>query len=493
VGYQALYDATAAATGSDNVAIGRLAMGSSALTSGHTNIAIGLNALDAASTAFENIAIGKNAMGASTGPNNCIGIGQSAGSGISVGSDVIAIGINARSIGNSSDSVAIGADALQSGTGAGNVGVGASALTQATGSGNVGVGRSSGSGIAAGTDNVFVGEACGSSFGAASTTNVVIGHEGGGNVTGTSSGNVMIGNFAGPSTASVMTNRLFIDNQQRDEPFLGGDFSTLSVTMGGSLRLTERVDHILTPTATYGEIWVKNGTPNTLMFTDDAGTDWTLNTAGGGSIGGSITNDQIAVGAATADDIEGGTELTFVSGKLTVSNATAENFQLNDTSGTTAAATDVRMIIGGNGTVRGRFRYTGGDIRIENLEGPVKLSPGISSGTEIVEITKGGLKMKERADHAGTPTATWAELWLNDDAAQKMLFTDDAGADFVLNTVSETTTNLASITAEINTSASKHAGQMVWNSTTGAPVWAAGAADGSVWVDATGATAHTPV
>ena len=339
VGYQALYDATAAATGSDNVAIGRLAMGSSALTSGHTNIAIGLNALDAASTAFENIAIGKNAMGVATGPNNCIAIGLNAGAGLSVGSDVIAIGIDARSSGNSSDSVAIGAEALLSGTGAGNVGVGASALRIATGSGNVGVGRSSGQNIGTGTDNVFVGEACGSSFGAASTTNVVIGHEGGGNVTGTSSGNVMIGNFAGPSTASVITNELFIDNQQRDEPFLGGDFSTLSLTMKGSLRLTERADHILTPTATFGELWMRDDAPTNLMFTDDAGNDWVLNSDGRTS----------------------------------------------------------------------------------------------------------------------------------------------------------TTTNLADITHAVNTGDQKVAGHCVFNTTTSQPVWSVGAADGSVWVDATGATAHTPV
>ena len=33
--------------------------------------------------------------------------------------------------------------------------------------------------------------------------------------------------------------------------------------------------------ATYGQLWVKNDTPNTLWFTDDAGTDWQLNTSSG--------------------------------------------------------------------------------------------------------------------------------------------------------------------------------------------------------------------
>ena len=61
------------------------------------------------------------------------------------------------------------------------------------------------------------------------------------------------------------------------------------------------------------------------------------------------------------------------------------------------------------------------------------------------------------------------------------------------NTPTSTTTALADITAAINTDAGKVAGSMVFNTTSGAPVWAAGNADGSVWVDATGTTAHTPV
>jgi hypothetical protein len=58
---------------------------------------------------------------------------------------------------------------------------------------------------------------------------------------------------------------------------------------------------------------------------------------------------------------------------------------------------------------------------------------------------------------------------------------------------SYTTTELEDITDPVNTSVAKHAGYMVWNSTTENPVWAVGSADGDLWVDATGATAHTPV
>ncbi|MCK5480619.1 MAG: hypothetical protein KAJ06_05710, partial [Gammaproteobacteria bacterium] len=40
--------------------------------------------------------------------------------------------------------------------------------------------------------------------------------------------------------------------------------------------LTEAADHTSTPGAGFGYVWVKNTTPSTLIFTDDAGTDTTL-------------------------------------------------------------------------------------------------------------------------------------------------------------------------------------------------------------------------
>jgi hypothetical protein len=47
-----------------------------------------------------------------------------------------------------------------------------------------------------------------------------------------------------------------------------------------SIRLIEMTDHIYTPAATFGELWVKDDVPNKLMFTDDAGTDHNLLSSG---------------------------------------------------------------------------------------------------------------------------------------------------------------------------------------------------------------------
>ena len=69
--------------------------------------------------------------------------------------------------------------------------------------------------------------------------------------------------------------------------------------------------------------------------------------------------------------------------------------------------------------------------------------------------------------------------WLRTGATPKIIRTD--------------TTSLEDISNAINTSALKEEGQQVYNTTTNKPLWAAGNADGDIWRDATGSTAHTPV
>lgn len=58
--------------------------------------------------------------------------------------------------------------------------------------------------------------------------------------------------------------------------------------------------------------------------------------------------------------------------------------------------------------------------------------------------------------------------------------------------ITATTAQLADIGHAINT-ADKFVGKDVFNTTTGKPVYAVGAAAGSVWNDAVGVLAHTPV
>ena len=84
-----------------------------------------------------------------------------------------------------------------------------------------------------------------------------------------------------------------------------GSILDLTGTIDASVEylFTERAAHSFTPAATRGILWVRSDTPNILVFTDDAGTDFDLNAASGGgtSISDADSDTQIQV-EETADD-----------------------------------------------------------------------------------------------------------------------------------------------------------------------------------------------
>ena len=57
-----------------------------------------------------------------------------------------------------------------------------------------------------------------------------------------------------------------------------------SQVMAGDIVMAEQLDHSSTPGLGFGYLWTKTGTPSTLIFTDDAGTDTELGAAGGGGL-----------------------------------------------------------------------------------------------------------------------------------------------------------------------------------------------------------------
>jgi hypothetical protein len=66
----------------------------------------------------------------------------------------------------------------------------------------------------------------------------------------------------------VGTNTVFTENSD------GGN-ETLTIDID-TVYLAERADHAETPAAGSAEVWIKSDTPNTLYFTDDAGTDFQI-------------------------------------------------------------------------------------------------------------------------------------------------------------------------------------------------------------------------
>jgi len=305
IGSNALYDASAAGTGRENVAIGKGAMESSVLTSAFLNIAISTDTLTALTTGAYNIALGANAFNRLTAANNVVGLGQSAGIMMISGERNIAIGTEALGI------TAGGG----SGTGSYNIAIGSRAISGTnltTSANNIGIGR--------GTLPLV----------SSADSNVAVGYQAGAKIT-TGDNNVMIGTDAGPT--ANQSNRLYLHNAESNTPLIGGDFSTGEVQLSGTMRFTERANHIGTfPAATFGELWVRTATPNELVFTDDAGTDWLLNQSSGGTIGGSIADNQVAIGNGS-DAIDGSAALTFDGSTLSLTGAATISNGLDVTSG----------------------------------------------------------------------------------------------------------------------------------------------------------------
>ena len=84
-------------------------------------------------------------------------------------------------------------------------------------------------------------------------------------------------------------------------------FSSNTLHADQAIKLTESADHATAPAAGTGLVWVKNTDPSTLIFTDDAGTDTTLGSGGGGGIT-ALTGDVTASGSgsvAATLDIDG--------------------------------------------------------------------------------------------------------------------------------------------------------------------------------------------
>lgn len=193
------------------------------------------------------------------------------------------------------------------------------------------------------------------------------------------------------------------------------------------------------PGAGSGVFWVRDDAPNTPMFTDDTGVDHVLN-AGGGGIGGSITDNQVAVGATTADDIEGSTLLTFDAVDLQVgstASAVSHGVQAQENSGgiemriTTAGAGQINQLSAA-GALEDNWiamaRNGGVALKFNNVTGISTIADGVQVDDSIYIFEKAS---------ANVDAATFGQIWVRDDTPNTLMFTDDAGNDIVLASTGE--------------------------------------------------------
>ena len=172
--------------------------------------------------------------------------------------------------------------------------------------------------------------------------------------------------------------------------------------------------------ATYGQIWVKNTTPNELWFTDDAGTDFQLGVPGSGDVtaSGPPAVNQVAVWT-TPTDITGNSAFTFDPATNNLLITTGGEIRLYDTD-------DVDYL----------------DIKITTASGIIDAH---NSSSLILQVTGVGLfgchlnynystvplKILELTA-ADADSAAYGQIWVKTATPNQLWFTNDAGNDIQL-------------------------------------------------------------
>jgi hypothetical protein len=257
----------------------------------------------------------------------------------------------------------------------------------------------------------------------------------------------------------------------------------------GGLLFNERADHGFTPAAGKGDVWVRSDSPNVLVFTDDAGTDWVLNTSGAG---GTLDDayDFGGAGAGRSIEVDSGAVRFYDSN----TGATTEMLVLENT-GAAAASSGAQITFKANRAVAGTTDY--GHLLFDVYDDSQTAASGhfeimlIGTGTERIayEITLADLGGSNNGQHifrdaqnqilmqlddddgvsfgknlyfqeefpsvqGGAPTGGKGKLWLRSDTPNVLIFTDDAGTDWVLNSSAspwQTTAGVANLVTATDT------------------------------------------
>ncbi len=122
-----------------------------------------------------------------------------------------------------------------------------------------------------------------------------------------------------------------------------------------------------------GQIWVRNDTPNVLVFTDDTGADTVL--GGGITIVGIPANNQLAVWTGAAA-LEGESELTFNNSELTLAGSQAQ-ITIDEQDGGGAAM----LVVTSTATAD-----SGVALRFDSSSGTIAFLQQITSGGTLQDI-----------------------------------------------------------------------------------------------------------
>lgn len=322
------------------------------------------------------IAIGSNVYANTTSPDsNCVSVaigyqaGQCStrGSHVAIGANAgqcigfasVAIGMGAVQCNNASQNIGIGWNALKNGTTGGNTAIGYIALGGLTTGGyNVGVGNAVMQSLRDGYYNTAIGYYAGNGIQLNASQNTVIGCGAGQCLL--QDGNVLIGHQAGPATNVGISNKLYINNAQGN-PLIGGDFSAKTVTISGSLLVSQSVTAI----EYYGD------------GSNLTGVEWDGTHSGNAVITGSFT-------------VSGSTDIVDFTNVAAISGSTFSGSFVGDGSGLTGITTEW------DGSLNGDAEITGSLIVSGNLDvaGTLTIASGSypgGPGVEFIQYNATGL------------------------------------------------------------------------------------------------------
>ena len=215
-------------------------------------------------------------------------------------------------------------------------------------------------------------------------------------------------------------------------------------------------------------------------------------------------NNDLTVGANFTILVKAGAVFSVLSGKtLTLSGHVireAATWTAGDGTVTVAAGTtdaDLAAVnVSGVASFASQVTFTspsGAPILLSNIAPAIEINETGQSADEGLWTYFADAAVWSFGPATDAGTVTWA-IRCTRSGSTPVLVSFNAPVNVpYLQTAVTTTTALADVTDAINTAAGKVDGAMVFNTTTNKPVWAVGAADADVWVDATGSTAHSPV
>ena len=227
--------------------------------------------------------------------------------------------------------------------------------------------------------------------------------------------------------------------------------NVLSIGTDGSLRLDERTAG---PAGiiSKGHLWVRGDTPNTLMFTDDAGTEFAI---GGSTVGrvDSLTAGQGLTSNGTTGDIT--INVGVGTGLSVAADSVGLDFSaLSEKTGNLVGTDRIAISSGGveycetiSGIPLSIFNNDAGFLTSGvNISGtPANNQIAVWTGADTIEgdsglifdtVTNvlaidgdGSIRLDERAT-GPAGIISKGHLWVRSDAPNTLIFTDDAGTDF---------------------------------------------------------------